>query len=281
MKTICLNMIVKNESAIIIRLLNSVLPVINSYCICDTGSTDNTVELIQQFFKGKKINGIIFHEEFKNFQYNRNITLNKCKNMGDFILLLDADMKLEINDKKQLFNLLNKNSYYTILQGNNDFMYENIRLIPNECLLLNKTMYIGVTHEYLSIPKNYTELKLEKNVIFIQDIGDGGSKQDKFKRDIELFLSEFKLNPNSEKNPRYNFYLANSYYNSSDDYNAIKYYKKTIKLNGWYQERWYSCYRLGLIYKERNNSQKAIYYWLEASNIIPDRLENIYHIIKY
>ena len=79
MKTICLNMIVKNESAIIIRLLNSVLPVINSYCICDTGSTDNTVELIQQFFKGKKINGIIFHEEFKNFQYNRNITLNKCK----------------------------------------------------------------------------------------------------------------------------------------------------------------------------------------------------------
>mgnify|MGYP006410167183 CR=1 FL=1 len=280
-KTICLNMIVKNESAIIIRLLNSVLPIINTYCICDTGSTDNTIELIEQYFKDKKINGVIFHETFKNFQYNRNIALHKCKNMADFILLLDADMKLEINDKRRFLKLLNHNSYYTILQGTRDFMYENIRLIPNESLLLNKTMYIGVTHEYLSTPNQFKELKLEKNVLFIKDIGDGGCKQDKFKRDISLFLSEFKLNPGSENNPRYNFYLANSYYNNSDDYNAIKYYKKTIKLNGWYQERWYSCYRLGLIYKERSNSQKAIYYWLEASNIIPERLENIYHIIKY
>ena len=101
---------------------------------------------------------------------------------GWFYFIIRCRYEIEINDKKQLFNLLNKNSYYTILQGNNDFMYENIRLIPNECLLLNKTMYIGVTHEYLSIPKNYTELKLEKNVIFIQDIGDGGSKQDNLRR---------------------------------------------------------------------------------------------------
>ena len=198
--------------------------------------------------------------------------------MADFILLLDADMKLEINDKRRFLKLLNHNSYYTILQGTRDFMYENIRLIPNESLLLNKTMYIGVTHEYLSTPNQFKELKLEKNVLFIKDIGDGGCKQDKFKRDISLFLSEFKLNPGSENNPRYNFYLANSYYNSSDDYNAIKYYKKTIKLNGWYQERWYSCYRLGLIYKERSNSQKAIYYWLEAVSYTHLTLPTILHV---
>ena len=36
--TICLNMIVKNESKIITRLLNTVLPIIDTYCICDTGS---------------------------------------------------------------------------------------------------------------------------------------------------------------------------------------------------------------------------------------------------
>ena len=42
--TICLNMIVKNENKIIIRLLESVLPIIDTYCICDTGSNDNTIE---------------------------------------------------------------------------------------------------------------------------------------------------------------------------------------------------------------------------------------------
>ena len=43
--TLCLNMIVKNESKIITRLFNSVVPIIDCYCICDTGSTDNTVKI--------------------------------------------------------------------------------------------------------------------------------------------------------------------------------------------------------------------------------------------
>ena len=43
---ICLNMIVKNESRVIIRLLDSVVKILDGYCICDTGSTDNTIFLI-------------------------------------------------------------------------------------------------------------------------------------------------------------------------------------------------------------------------------------------
>ena len=44
--TLCLNMIVKNESKIIERLLTSVLSIIDTFCICDTGSTDNTIDII-------------------------------------------------------------------------------------------------------------------------------------------------------------------------------------------------------------------------------------------
>ena len=43
---ICLNMIVKNESTIITRLLDSVISLIDHYVICDTGSTDNTTQII-------------------------------------------------------------------------------------------------------------------------------------------------------------------------------------------------------------------------------------------
>ena len=56
MPRICLNMIVKNEEKIICRLLKSVLPLIDTYCICDTGSTDNTIEVIHEFCKQ---NGIV------------------------------------------------------------------------------------------------------------------------------------------------------------------------------------------------------------------------------
>ena len=63
---ICLNMIVKNESRIICRLLNSALPIIDAYCICDTGSTDNTIELINSFFTERKIPGEVFVVPFRD-----------------------------------------------------------------------------------------------------------------------------------------------------------------------------------------------------------------------
>jgi hypothetical protein len=55
-KNLCLNMIVKNESKIISRLLESVVPYIDCYCICDTGSTDNTIETIIDFFQKQNPN---------------------------------------------------------------------------------------------------------------------------------------------------------------------------------------------------------------------------------
>jgi glycosyltransferase involved in cell wall biosynthesis len=69
--TICLNMIVKNESRVIERLLTSVAPLIDAYCICDTGSTDNTIEIIESFMTKRKIPGKIVHEPFRDFGYNR------------------------------------------------------------------------------------------------------------------------------------------------------------------------------------------------------------------
>jgi len=54
--TICLNMIVKNESHVIIKTFDNILSNINLdyWVISDTGSTDNTKELIIDYFKKKK-----------------------------------------------------------------------------------------------------------------------------------------------------------------------------------------------------------------------------------
>ena len=94
---ICLNMIVKNESKVIERLLNSVLPLVDYYCICDTGSTDNTEEIIREFFAKHMIPGVIVKEPFQDFGYNRTFALQQCDQMtkADYILLMDADMILE------------------------------------------------------------------------------------------------------------------------------------------------------------------------------------------
>jgi hypothetical protein len=270
--TLCLNMIVKNEEKIILRLITSVLPIIDTYCICDTGCTDNTIEIIETFFKSKNISGKIVREPFQNFEYNRNFALNSCDDSADYILLLDADMTLKIGDfnKKILLNLDTIN----ILQGNDDFYYANLRIIKND----KKNKYIGVTHEYLSSPDNAKYLLLDKKTLFINDIGDGGCKGNKYQRDIELLLKGIEDEPTNE---RYHFYLANSYYDTCDYENAIPYYKKRIDFGGWEQELWYSNYRIGLSYSHMNKLPEAVYYWLEAYHVFPERIENLYEIMKY
>ena len=115
--SLCLNMIVKNESKIITRLFDSVVTIIDSYCICDTGSTDDTVQIIRDYFSKKNIPGLIVSEPFKNFCHNRNFALNSALGLSDYIFLMDADMTLEINNftKKDL----NAADSFHILQGFN------------------------------------------------------------------------------------------------------------------------------------------------------------------
>ena len=127
---VALNMIVKNESKIIKRLLESVLPIIDTYCICDTGSDDNTKEIISNFFNDYDISGCIFDEPFVNFGHNRNVALQNCRLWVDcdYILFLDADMKLEIGEDFNK-NSLEEGDYHHILQGNENFIYQNVRII--------------------------------------------------------------------------------------------------------------------------------------------------------
>ena len=270
--TLCLNMIVKNESKIITRLLESVLPIIDCYCICDTGSTDNTVELIQDFCSKRNITGKIVNEPFKNFAHNRNFALQACVGMSDYVLLLDADMILKVNnfDKKSLL----KNDFFYVLQGSESFYYQNTRILKNNGLF----KYVCVTHEYIDSPPNSTSSQIEKDKMFISDIGDGGSKNDKYERDIRLLTEAITLEPN---NQRYHFYLANSYHDCGKFEDAIETYNKRIKLGGWDQEVWYSYYRVGWCYKNLNKMDEAICAWMNGYNYSQLRVENLYEIIHH
>jgi tetratricopeptide (TPR) repeat protein len=280
MVKICLNMIVKNESKIIERLLQSVVGFIDSYCICDTGSSDGTEHIIVRFFERHGIHGVIVHEPFRNFGYNRSFALDACKNLpdADYILLMDADMQLQINPKltAEKVKMQLKDDLYFVFQGNEFLYYKNVRIVKNR---LNVS-YWGVTHEFVKTPENvkckYNQF--DKSVIFIHDIGDGGSKQDKYTRDIELLKGGLKELPD---NDRYLFYLANSYRDTGQFELAIETYKRRIVVGGWFEEIWQSHYNIGKCAKIMGNMDTAISHWLEAYNVFPQRLENIYEIIHY
>ena len=271
--TVCLNMIVKNESKIIYRLFDSVIKWIDCYCICDTGSTDDTVNKIVEYFKSKNIPGKVVVEQFKDFSHNRNFSLQACNGMSDYVLLLDADMVFHPNENVFSKKMLTHDVYH-IYQGSNDFYYKNLRIVKNN----GHYSYLGVTHEYINFPENTVCATFEKNVVFINDVGDGGSKGNKYVRDVELLTRGITENP---KNDRYHFYLANTLKDMGQNDEAIEMYKRRIALGGWNQEIWYSYYKIGTCYKNLGKMPEALDAWLMGYDILPNRVENLYEIIKY
>jgi tetratricopeptide (TPR) repeat protein len=281
---ICLNMIVKNESKVILRLLKSVKPLIDTYCICDTGSTDNTVEIIQTFFDEEGIEGQIIYEGFKDFGYNRTFALNACDQIEniDYVLLLDADMFLtgsaletpaKIQELKERLRTEDFDAIH-LLQGSDTHYHKNVRIVKPR----RGCTYWGVTHEYVKTPEGTKYSEIEKTTLFIRDIGDGGSKTDKFERDIRLLEKGLEDHPG---NDRYTFYLANSYRDAGRIKMAIDTYKKRIKIGGWVEEVWDSYYNLGKCYKYIGDIANAIYYWAEGFQFHPVRLEAPYEIAQY
>lgn len=181
-------------------------------------------------------------------------------------------MQLEVKDFDK--SKLNHYDAAHILQGTDNLNTPNIRIIKNTGCF----KYIGVTHEYLSCPNNCKIYHFNKSELFYRDYYDGGSKKDKYERDIKLLIDGIEKEPN---NPRYYFYLANSYYDVGDFEKAIEKYEKRIIIGGWNQEIWYSYYKIGLCYKNLNKMDNAICSWMNGYQFFPERLENIYEIIKH
>jgi tetratricopeptide (TPR) repeat protein len=283
--TLCLNMIVKNESRVILRLLQSCVHVIDSYCITDTGSTDNTVELIENFFREKGIPGSVIVEPFRNFGYNRTFALDAAAAAAssasavapaDYLLLLDADMILQLPENRVAEfkqKMLEADAHY-IYQGNESFYHKNVRVLKNKM----GYSYWGVTHEYVKTAPNARYQLYDRDFIFINDRGDGGCKQDKYQRDINLITEALKTDPN---NDRYHFYLGNSLHDSRQFEEAIRIYKRRIELGGWFEEVWYSYYRIGICYKHMGKMDEAVKSWMDAYQYLPNRIENLFEIIQY
>ena len=72
MPKLALNFICKDESHVIERMLNSCKSITDLIVATDTGSTDNTIELIQKFGQENNIPTYVFQRPFDDFEKSRN-----------------------------------------------------------------------------------------------------------------------------------------------------------------------------------------------------------------
>ena len=270
-------LMIKNEEKIIERCIKNAISICDAICITDTGSTDNTQNKIHEIFNKQKFEFVLYNDEWKNFGHNRTNAINNaveyCKVLGwdlntTYGLLLDADMILKVVnfDKESLVE-----NGYKLIQKNSVLEYYNTRFVK----LSHPWKCVGVTHEYWDGGGSGI---IGKDKIYIDDIGDGGAKNDKFERDIRLLTQGLIDEPN---NVRYVFYLAQSLKDTGRFKEAIKMYKKRISMGNWYEEVWHSHYMIGKCWLHLKNEDKFEYWMNKAYKYRKERAEPIYDLTKY
>ena len=281
-------LMIKNESRIIQRCLTHLADVVDAYSILDTGSNDDTIDVIHNAFKtvdvlkDKPYN--IAVENFVNFGESRTRSFQVCHSYVKdklewdlevcYGLAVDADMNIVKGEKwadvRSGVKVLNKNGYQMI-QKNHTIEYYNMRMMR----LGNPWKCVGATHEYWD-GENYE--RIGREYIYIDDKNDGGCKSDKFERDERLLLAEMVEQPT---NPRTHFYLAQTYDCLGKKKDAIRIYKKRIEIGGWYEEIWYSHYKIAQIYKELDKPEKMELWTERALNFYGKRSEALYMCMRY
>lgn len=246
-KTICLNMIVKDESYVIERCLESVKNFIDYWVIVDTGSRDNTKQLIKNCLKD--IPGELYDSQWENFEVNRNEALELAKNKGDYLLLIDADEHW-VCDEFFTFPNLNKD-YYLVALKNGPIENKRISLINNDL----DWYWKGVIHEDL-LCDNVKTWDLITHVVNITN-GQGNRSQDPFKlyKDIAILEKALEDEP---CNSRYIFYLGEIYFQIKNYLKALEFFERRVNMNGWQEEVFWSLYRIGIIKEALLHPQEEV-----------------------
>lgn len=268
---------IKNEEKIIARCIQSMEKHVDAFCICDTGSTDNTIEKIQEYFAQTsqlKKPYKIYEYPWKNFGESRSESFHCCRKYANdlgwdwsntYALVLDADMQLVVPNGTEFPRNALAEAGYLLVQENNNLRYENTRILR----LSSNWKCTGVTHEYWD---GYSTTLISQDLVFIRDVGDGGCKDDKFPRDKALLEQGLADDPT---NVRYMFYLAQTLKDLGDLKASTAMYRRRIKAGAWPQEVWYSMFQIASNYFSLKKYHKMEYWALKAYNYDKTRAENI------
>lgn len=221
--------IVKNEEKNIKNWLNCVKQIADEIVVVDTGSTDNTKQILAA--NQVKIYDFIWQNDFSAA---RNYAISKLT--GDWIIFLDADEKfsddsIQLVQKniKKYHNNKNVDAFfcrYTNFDSdnNNNFIssYYQLRIFRKD----DKLYYKNPIHEELQRHDGKDVKMAQLPEISIYHTGYSSSLiKNKLRRNLELIKEEFKKNGEQE---HYYAYLGDCYYGLQDYEKAAYYAEKFI-----------------------------------------------------
>jgi tetratricopeptide (TPR) repeat protein len=307
MNTICFAAICKNNGKNIITTLEKIYKIIDYWVILDVGSTDETCNLIIDFFKEKNILGELIKKRADRVDICKTFLFEKCYKKSDFILHIDVDDEIVLPkeivdndtfhivfglDKKNIIgynaNVYEKNEIIDCKISNNDeseIITKSRNIIHKKTILFNnhyKWKSVGVYNPKM-ICMNIDEL--ENSNIIIKDfyVCKNTNKTGNFKETLKileeqyndtLIIDEYNLHSYSI------FHIAQIYYNNKMWKDALHWYLRYTKLSNVDQDELFEVYIkiTQILYVFDYSINTIIKYIARAISIYNDRAEPYYYI---
>lgn len=246
-------MIVKNAGDILRKCLQTNRQYIDRWTILDTGSTDNTPDIIREELKD--VPGQLHFSEFTNFSEARNKAFDLASGTCKYMIVLDDSY--ELANGKVLREFLQTCSSDVVHikigyeKGNKQLsdLYYSQRITKAS----SGIRYKYRVHEALDFkPKTTYEYQDEKNFFII----DHSSQQHRertfarFKRDISWLLLDREDFPND---PRPLYYLSSTSFKLGKEKDGLKYAKQLLDSTNIKEYTFYAEYQMILYnYTETN-----------------------------
>jgi len=272
-------MIVRDEAHCIERCLRSVRPIITSWTICDTGSTDETKAIVARVLHD--LPGELHDDEWVHFAHNRTLAIQRAcaRRDADYILVIDADHEWHGTDLGELTA-----DCYMVEHRHQTLRYG----IP--CLMKadKEWSYKCPIHETVQGVGTGPTQMLSAKKAWVQVYPEGARSRDprKFEKDAAVLLKHVAENPDD---CRATFYLAQSYRDAAtqaatpEDQDHFRkearawYQRRAEMENGWWEERWHACYQYARLAALMNLPFEVVMGdYMNAYQANPSRAEPLY-----
>lgn len=254
-------------------------PFIDNWCILDTGSTDNTVQIIRETLSD--IPGTLYEEPFINFRDSRNRLLDLAGEDHAFNIMLDDTYVLSGDGLRDFLTIIredDKADCVGITIEDSERQYISVRVTKPK----RRLRYINKVHEVIEF-EGILSVAVPYAKGCVKDIVDGymlartSARKD---TDIETLLEMHKQNPSD---PRTLYYLADSYLNKKDWEQSLKYFEMRVLLEGYNLEKQDALYYAAALshYHIGKPWEECEKLYLNSHNFLGKSPESVYFIGKH
>jgi glycosyltransferase involved in cell wall biosynthesis len=272
-----LNMIVKNEAQVIERCLASVKPFIDRWVILDTGSTDGTQKIIQEYLKD--IPGSLHSSEFIDFSSSRNQALDLARMFvgAGYVLTIDADEVLVCDpdfSPSKFAESLTHDMYDVVVR------YGNLKYHRSLIYSLVKPfVYRGVVHEFLDCPGDISRSLAKGFHLMPRPDGARSADPGKFLKDAKAIEHALLTETDPLLVNRYKFYRGQCYRDAGQLEQAYAAFIERAESGGWAEEKAMAMLNAAnclLGYRGADSLDKAVTLLFNAYLTAPHRAEPLY-----